>query len=215
VIRVEERDEPKTFDVKVRQPGQRLLQELRGQSTAKKRPGPKRKSVDRITSNLLKPFWTECLDDLAEAFNHVCAYCCIRIDPVTGARTVDHFEPTRDDPDLAYEWKNFRYASLIMNRRKERAARVCDPFEIQDGWFELNLLTFGLRPRPGLTPEEKALVQTTIDALELDGEAMRRRRAAAWSKFDKDRSLRGFQQMEEDCPLVAREYVRQRGAPLL
>lgn len=213
MIRVERAPEPPSFNAKVRKRGQRLLKELRGDPAAPKRRGPKRSPVARITPEMLAPYWTECLDDLAEAFHHACAYCCIRVDPVTGDRTVDHFTPKREDPDVAYEWENFRFASRTMNCRKERAAQVCDPFTIQDGWFVLNLLTFGLKPNPTLPPPTRALVQATIDALELDGEAMRRRREEAWNKYDQDRSPRGFRLMEEDCPLVAKEYVRQRGAP--
>lgn len=213
MIRVLRKPEPKSFDEKVRKPGQRLLKELRGDPTAPKRRGPKRASVARIEPRMLKAYWTACLDDLAEAFGHVCAYCCIRVDPQTGDRTVDHFKPKRNHPDDAYEWDNFRFASGTMNSRKERAAQVCDAFAIEDGWFELNLITFGLRASPALPPAERKLVEETIRALRLDEDALRKRRETAWKKFDEDRSDRGWKLMEEDCPLVAREYVRQRGAP--
>lgn len=214
MIHVDPKDEPPDFDTNVRKPGQRLIKELRGDASAPKRPGPKRKPVSEIKSEHFESYWTQSLDHLASAFNHVCAYCCIRIDPITGSRTVDHFVGKVKNPDLAYEWSNYRYSSGTMNSRKERVqGEFCDPFVIQDGWFELNLLTMALAPNSDRSEEEKTLIQRTIDVLELDLQPMRDRREVAYKKFQNDRTLRGWKLMEEDCPLVAREYKRKYGKP--
>ena len=217
MIHVNKSTEPPSFDAKVRKPGQRLLKELRGDPTAPTRRGPKRKPINKILPSMLEAYWTECLDDLAAAFNHVCAYSCIRVDGITGNRTVDHFKPKATYPDDAYEWDNYRFSCGLMNKRKDRlnskGKQVCDPFSIEDGWFELNLLTFGLKLNKNLSPDDRQRVQETIDCLELDGNAMRKRRAEAWNKFANNHSPEGWKQMEEDCPLVAREYIRQRGVP--
>lgn len=215
MIHVKKSPEPSYFDEKVRKPGLRILKELRGDPSASTRTGPRRKQVQEIKPHMLRDLWTDCIDDLAVAFDHVCAYSCIRIDAITGSRTVDHFKPKATCPDDAYEWDNYRYACGVMNRRKERlkGGEVCDPFLIEDGWFELSFLTFSLKPSARLSPEDDQRVQATIDCLELDGRAMRKRREEAWNKFEKNRSRDGWRQMEDDCPLVAREYIRQRGAP--
>jgi hypothetical protein len=213
--RVQSRPEPANFEATVRVPGQRLLKERRGDPSASPRPGPKRKPVATITPAMLVDYWTRCLDDLAAAFDHVCAYSCVRIDPMTGARTVDHFLPKSkaEHLDVAYEWSNYRYACNVMNTRKGDHMGICDPFEVEDGWFELNLVTFGLKPAPHLSGDLRVKVERTIELLELDGDAMRTRRADAWERYAADRSPAGWKRLVEECPLVALEYRRQRGAP--
>lgn len=213
MIRVTPKPEPGDFDAKVRGPGQRLLKEFRGDPTASKRPGPKRKPVQKIAPSMLVDYWTHALSDLAKAFDHVCAYACVRIDPVTGAPTVDHFKPKESHPDDAYAWENFRYACKTMNTRKGTDEGVCDPFSVTDGDFVLNLVTFALSPNPRLSPEDRARVEHTISKLGLDTQPLRDRREAAWKLYADDPSPRGWTALQRDCPLVAREYVRQRGAP--
>lgn len=211
MMRVARPKEPADFDAKVGAPGRRLLQELRGDPKAPKRRGPKRKPVAKITSAMLTDYWTHCLPDLARAFNDVCGYACVRVDTVTGAPTVDHFLPKATHPDDAYRWDNLRFACLTMNRRRERGGETCDPYEVQDGWFVVNLVTFSIAPAPRLPKDVHARVAHTIAVLELDGEVMRKRREAAWQLFGDDRTKRGWARLVRDCPLVAREHLRQGG----
>jgi hypothetical protein len=163
----------------------------------------------------LRDFWTRCLPQLAAAFQDVCAYACVRIDPVTGAPTVDHFRPKENaaHQDLAYEWSNYRYACKTLNTWKGTDEAVCDPFAVQDGWFVVNLVTFAIGPAPGLPPAVNARVVHTIARLRLDSDLLRRRREAAWRLFEDDWSVRGWAALQRDCPLVAREFSRQRGLP--
>ena len=51
---------------------------------------------------------------------------------------VDHFYPKSVRPDMAYEWSNFRLASLKLNCRKREFQDVLDPFTIEPGWFCLS-----------------------------------------------------------------------------
>ena len=53
----------------------------------------------------------------------------------------DHFIPIavlkqESKDELAYEWKNFRYAEGVLNGRKAGTS-VLDPFQVQDEWFEI------------------------------------------------------------------------------
>lgn len=214
MIRVASKPEPSSFDRTVRKPGLRHLEELRGVTSVPKRRGRKVKHRTHIKAKDLKSTWTAALPDLRDAFAGVCGYCCIYIDAVTGAATVDHFVPkVAGTFELAFEWTNLRYACLDMNRRKGTRTDICDPLTVEPGWFSLNLVTFGLRAGPGLPAETNAKVEATIKALELDGAPMRQRREEAWARFDAERTPEAWRRLREDCPLVALEFERQRGLP--
>lgn len=219
MIHVQKMPEPKApvfdFEGQVRQPGRRILMELRGDPNAPRRRGPKRSAVAKIATKHLQKssLWARCLPALAEAYGHICAYSCVRVDTVTGAPTVDHWKPKEQYPDDAYEWDNYRFSCLTMNRRKGLDETLCDPFEVRDEWFLLDLVTFGLSPTPGLPEKLRCQVQRTIDVLELDLPPMRRRRERAWARFKGHPSRHTWKVLVEECPLVARQYVRQRGMP--
>jgi len=160
---------------------------------------------------MLTDYWTRCLPDLQRAFDDECGYACVRVDRITGAPTVDHWMAKALYPDGAYEWGNLRFASLTMNRRRERGGEICDPYAVNDGSFVVNLVTFGIAAAPSLSSDVRDRVERTIRVLELDLEPMRKRREAAWKLFEDDRTPRGWALLVRDCPLVAREYLRQGG----
>jgi hypothetical protein len=73
---------------------------------------------------------------LAVGFENRCGYAAMW----TPRGTVDHYLSRSTHPDKAYEWDNYRFASGEMNSRKGTwNDRVLDPFEIEDGWFEILL----------------------------------------------------------------------------
>lgn len=211
MIRVELQPEPDDFDAKVRQPGLSAMAELTGRSPAIERPGPRRsKKADRVEDlrhDDLPPFWRHCLPQLAEAYRHVCGYFCHYVEPITGNGTADHYVPKSLDPRRAYDWGNYRFACARMNARKGTAREVLDPFEVRDGWFQLELVRFQLHAAPGLSPEVEARIDTTIRLLGLNDEACKRTRAewceAYWTG---DLSL---PYLERKFPLLARELHRQ------
>ena len=55
---------------------------------------------------------------------------------------------------------------LLMNARKG-VADVLDPFEIEDGWFALELIEFQVVPGQGLPADVRARVVDTINTLRL------------------------------------------------
>lgn len=51
---------------------------------------------------------------------------------------VEHFLSKKNRPDLAYEWSNYRYIAGSVNGSKgTHDDKVLDPFEVQNGWFEV------------------------------------------------------------------------------
>jgi hypothetical protein len=50
-----------------------------------------------------------------------------------------------DQPHLAYDWANYRYIMPELNSRKGARPPLLDPFEVQEGWFEIVLPQLHLR----------------------------------------------------------------------
>jgi hypothetical protein len=213
VIRVEPQPEPSDFDEKVRKHGLRALAELRGQP-APSRPGPKRRVKGLVESKDLPEYWTRCLDDLHAAYDGICAYSCLYIPHVVGSKTTDHYSAKTAKilaaPEQAYEWSNYRLACSLMNSRKG-IKTIIDPFEIQGGWFQLDLSTLSVRPDPELPAELRLRVQHTIDELGLDDDECRKARAHWYHPYLEGEITFSF--LEKQCPFLALEIVRQLGRP--
>lgn len=56
-------------------------------------------SRERIPAKKFPTLWTQALPDMHKAYKEICAYCCLRIHPVTGAASVDHMAPKSRDWD--------------------------------------------------------------------------------------------------------------------
>ena len=151
MIRVELAPEPAGFDAAVRQPGLSAIAELVGEPPLVVRPGPRRAKIaerrELIPSAKFPDFWTGAIKDLLREYHRRCAYICCYIEPVTGTPTVDHMVPKSRAWDRVYEWDNYRLACHLMNTRKNDLASILDPFEVQNNWFELELVDFQVKPR--------------------------------------------------------------------
>lgn len=123
MIPVAERPEPASFDARVRQPGARYLASQQAPVTAR------------------RPYWRRALPDLCDAYDDTCAYLGIRVRRSTAFLTVDHFTPRHVAPMEAYEWSNFRLASPPVNTYKTDQSVPVDPFSVEAGEFELNLVS--------------------------------------------------------------------------
>lgn len=210
MIKVALAPEPPTFEELVRRPGLRALAEMVGESPVPRRPtGRAFKKIAARRSEIppkgFPPYWTHALEDLMEAYHCVCAYSCFRIHPVTGGRSVDHMAPRSLAWDLVYEWTNYRLACSRINSRKRDYLDVLDPFDVEDGWFVLELVGFQVRPAPHLPEEIRDQVQTTIDRLMLNDFRRDRERDAEnyWA------GLISFEILQEESPFVAKELRRQ------
>ena len=62
----------------------------------------------------------------------------------------------------------YRLACLLMNSRKGAATSVLDPFEVEDGWFVLELVAFQVLPADGLADPTSVAVEDTIERLRLN-----------------------------------------------
>jgi hypothetical protein len=107
--------------------------------------------------------------------------------------------------DRVYEWSNYRLACSLLNSRKNDFEDVLDPFDIQDGWFQLELVGFQVVPNKDLEEATRTSVQNTIDRLQLDDFRQARARDAEYY-WAGEVSLKV---LTEESPFVARELRRQ------
>jgi hypothetical protein len=176
MIRVAAQPEPASFDVDVRQKG---LTWMRKKKIALDQPLPPKTNIE--------PYWRHCLDDMHASYNGCCAYLAIFIERVIESGSVDHFIPKSRQAGLAYEWSNYRLACSRMNSRKRDYDNVLDPFEVEDGWFRLELVSGRIYPAPSLPDVLKGQVVATIERLGLDDPENRELRARHFQNyFEKD-----------------------------
>lgn len=190
MIHVDRQPEPSDFGSKVRQPGRAWLA---ANPDAEPAEWP--------------PHWRKCLGDLLDRYGRVCAYLCIRIPHGVGASSVDHLAPKSKHKDQAYEWGNYRLVCLRMNSRKSAFEDVLDPFEIDDGWFVLDLTALQVMPASHLPSELREQVQATIDRLRLNDKECRDARAMYYDEYVAGHCNRDF--LRRWSPFVAMELDRQ------
>ncbi|MCF4114192.1 MULTISPECIES: hypothetical protein [Dethiosulfovibrio] len=172
MIHVNAKPEPPSFDKKVRQKGLNLMKK---NGINPRIPLPK--------GTELRSCWTKCLDDLHSCYGGICAYLAVYVERITGANSVDHFVPKKKRPDLAYEWSNYRLACTRINSRKGDYEDVLDPFEVENEWFYLDLITGRIYPNPDLDDQVKRKVQSTIDRLGLDDDDNRKLRTKYYTYY--------------------------------
>lgn len=187
MIKVDLQPEPSDFEDKVKKDGQDFL---------KTNPRPKGKEWKG------KEFWRKAISDMTVVYKSICAYSSLWIKP--DQPTIDHYISRDENPSLAYEWSNFRLARWRINTSKKNHKDVLDPFEIGENWFELDFTTFGIKPNPKLSKDEKDDVWKTIERLKLDDIDYREAREAWFNAFRND-----IEELEKYAPFVAYEMRRQ------
>lgn len=196
MIPVTPKPEPEDFDTQVRQKGLRWLEKHHIDITAPLPSGTK-----------LPPYWRACLDELYHNYDRVCAYLAVCIERTTGTGTVEHFCPKSLRPDLAYEWRNYRLACSAINSRKRDFTDILDPFEIEDGWFYLELVSGHIFPNPQLPGALPKEIQKTIDRLKLDSPANNEMRAEHYQLYCEGEVTEAF--LKKYSPFVWTEAARQ------
>lgn len=175
------------FEERVRAPGHRWL-DARRESRGKKRP---------------PDHWREVLVDVAEAFHRRCAYTAMW---VNCDGTVDHFVSIDEDPELAYEWDNFRYCVGWFNSKKQRArsADLVDPLLVEDGWFELSWPDLQLRVTPLCPAELRPRAERMLEDLELRNGSKVIENRRAYRRLFEAHGEDALPLIEEQAPMVAR-----------
>ena len=190
MIPVAPQPEPNDFDTQVRQPGLRWLAENHG-----------------AASSQFPPHWRKCLTELHTAYDGICAYVCIYIEPVTGAQSVDHFIAKSPRPELTYEWSNYRLACARMNSRKREFEDVLDPFTLPLGTFRLALSTCEIKPTAPEGSWERQTADATLQRLGLNDQDCCDLRKYYLRRYQDGRISAEF--LRERVPFVYQEVVRQ------
>lgn len=189
---VEKRPEPNDFQERVAKKGQKFLNQNPNPSASEWRN---------------RSYWREVLPDLWHAYRGVCAYSCQYI-PYIADRSVDHFIPKSIAPEKAYDWDNFRLATVKMNSRKGNATDVVDPFIINEGTFHLLFPQMLIRPNSDLPTEVKDQVLRTIERLKLNSDDAMVKYRLQWV-LDYCDSHISFPFLSQKVPFVAFEIERQ------
>lgn len=217
MIHVTPAAKPPDFDKTVREPGLSAISELIGKGPLIKRRGPKRKQFVIKKKKVTKPedippdafptYWTNALPELLESYDRICGYVCVYIERVTGAASVDHMIAKSLAWDRVYEWDNYRLACSLMNSHKNDARDVLDPFEVEDGWFQLELVGYQLVPAPGLDAGLVDRIKETINRLKLNRKDCRDLREEYAADYESGEI--SFSYLGRRAPLVAAELKRQ------
>ena len=228
MIRVVLAPKPPHFDATVRTPGLRAVYEMCGMTLppelkrsggraykqrTKEDPADPTKKVPitnpaDLPGDELPDKWCAIIPDLMRAYNYICAYCCERI-RAAASPSVDHLIPKSHAWDKTYEWDNYRLAALKLNAFKGDDPAVIDPFDVQPGWFALDL-DFG-QIKPGLVAEAdpalEARVWKTIERLKLDSPEMDKDRMTDAQDYWSEQL--GWARVQRDMPFLAAELRRQ------
>ncbi|MDR1179769.1 MAG: hypothetical protein LBK44_04625 [Spirochaetales bacterium] len=190
MIPVAKQPEPEVFNEKVRMPGQLFL---------KNNPSPK--SIQFRHHN----YWRHIKENLYQQYKNICAY--------TGewfpepSSSVDHFIPKSIEPQLAYEWDNYRLTTDIMNSIKGDKTDIADPFEVQFGWFVIILPGCSITPCKNLNELDRKKIDNTITALQLNSYGRITSRYNIISAYINEDITFDF--LKEKYPYIAYELERQ------
>ena len=142
--------EPSNFNPDVRQPGLAFL---------KSNPNPTNKNFNR------RRYWKEISQELHNAYDRVCAYTCFFI---SDGGTVDHFLPKTTNPELAYEWSNYRLASPRANNHKADNVGIIDPFNMVPELFLIEFPSCLIKVNDSFDIGIQQQAENTIDVLRLN-----------------------------------------------
>lgn len=188
--------EPKDFDADCRQKGNSWL--------AAQRFAGKRPKTSKYPNH-----WKAYENDLATAFHQRCGWWAMWI----AEGDVEHFLSRKNHPELSYEWGNYRYIAGSVNGSKgNHDDKVMDPFEVQDGWFEVLLPSMQLVITQKLQhPPLVAKAQFTLKKLKLrNGTKVVRSRKHWYDQFKQ--GMLDLDGLRTHAPLVADAVLRLQTA---
>lgn len=121
---------------------------------------------------------------LRPRFHGICGYCEEKVDQSNA--TVDHFRPKSKFPELVYEWSNWVFVCRKCNNCKGDKwpddgyvnPCTCSMSERPENFFDFDIYTGEILPKPSLSPERCSKSRKTIDDIGLnDSEHLKERRA--------------------------------------
>ncbi|MEZ4293976.1 MAG: hypothetical protein R3B70_03285 [Polyangiaceae bacterium] len=219
MIPVREAAEPPSFDSHVRKRGNDAIASLLGKPVKGKRGRKPKKTFAReedIPPDAFPALWIQprktdgksALDDMMELYGQRCAYLAMYIETATGSPTVDHYIPKSMSWRRVYEWSNYRLSAACVNAAKG-VLEVVDPWEVQAGWFELNLATFHVQ-RGGAAPKvQHAKIDKTLPLLNLRECRQQREEYVMRYRFGPGNKGIDLAYLEDRAPFIASELRRQ------
>ncbi len=157
-----------------------------------------------------KDLWTPFKAALADGFRFLCAYSAM-YEPVG---TVDHFVSYDEDNSKAYAWDNYRYCAGWINssKQKVKAAEIFDPFEVEDGWFEIILPSVQLIVSDSIPGEHRERAEFVLKRLHLrdDERVLRQRRE--WLRMYQENEI-SIEGLHTKAPLIARAVEASNAVP--
>ena len=205
--------EPASFEKTVRLPGLSAIDEFVGRPPRLKRRGPKRSPIaateDKIPPDMFPPFWRLALDEMLDRYDRRCAYLAMYIHHATGSPTVDHVLPKSYAWQLVYEWTNYRLCAAIINSKKSDLLNLIDPFEIETGWFELDLTTFHVVRGQTAPAAQHAKIDATLPVLNQRDCWKEREEYVFRYRLGPTNKGIDLTYLEDRAPFVARELRRQ------
>lgn len=181
--------EPAEFDIRARKRGREWLKQ------------------NAASSKRLPDYWSEFTPALANGFHNLCGYAAM-LDPTGG--TVDHYLSTKNHRQLAYEWRNYRFASAVLNASKKDADDlILDPYEVKDGWFEILLPSLIMQATKAVPAKLRRKAEYTLDRLQLrSGERVIRWRQSWYNSYmHGELNLDGLRRY---APLIAAAIEREQ-----
>lgn len=125
--------------------------------------------------------------------------------------TVDHFVSWDEDPTLAYEWSNYRYASGWINSSKKNltSAQLLDPFEVGEDWFEILLPSLQLVATKKIPAKYRKRAETMLIRLGLRDDERILRQRREWYRLYQDSKLT-LDGLRVIAPLIAIAVEKQQ-----
>lgn len=146
---------------------------------------------------------------LGKSSDWLCAYSAI----YTREGTVDHFISQDEDRYKAYDWTNYRYASSLVNSSKQNvpSSSIINPFDVQNGWFEIILPSLELVVTPKIPAHLRAKAEYMLKRLPLGrDERIIKYRESIYDPFMCGQADLSF--LRERAPLIAQAvYKRLQG----
>ena len=145
---------------------------------------------------------------MLDSYNRLCAYLSLYIEHATGSPSVDHVIPKSKAWDKVYEWSNYRLVAALINSKRNSLDIVLDPFEILDGFFALEFVSFQVKLGAIAKGPIEARATDTIEKLGLNMRECRYARREYVESY-KSKMIK-IDYLERRAPFIARELRRQR-----